>query len=60
MSVAGVAFDRWCEERQQRLARGEPPEPNPYFDLDPFPFDGIGAKLLDSRSSDEDDEDLAQ
>jgi hypothetical protein len=29
-------FDRKWEERQQRIARGEPIEPDPFFDPDPF------------------------
>jgi hypothetical protein len=29
-------FDRKCEERKQRLARGETLEPDPFFDPEPF------------------------
>jgi hypothetical protein len=53
-------FNRKWEERQQRIARGEQPEPDPYFDPDPFPFDDIESTLLDRPSRHDDDEELPQ
>lgn len=32
-------FNRKWEEREQRIARGEPLEPDPYFDPEPFDFE---------------------
>jgi hypothetical protein len=43
-------FDRKWKERQERIARGETLEPDPYFDPEPFDFseDGPDALLTDS------------
>ncbi|MDQ2936810.1 MAG: hypothetical protein M3R67_04810 [Acidobacteriota bacterium] len=50
-------FNRKWEERQQRIARGETLEFDPFFDPDPFELDD--ASLISSESLD-DDEDFPQ
>jgi hypothetical protein len=50
-------FDQRWEERQQRIARGEIPKPDPFFDPDPFPgfeFDDSGLLADESSSEDKD------
>ena len=50
-------FDRRWEERQQRIARGEVLEHDPFFDPDPFPgfeFED-SSPLADESSSDDKD-----
>lgn len=53
-------FNRRWEERQQRLARGEQPQPDPYFDLDPFSFDDIEPESLEGPSRHDDEEEMPQ
>ncbi len=43
-------FDRKWEERQQRIARGEPLEPDPYFDPEPFDLGLDESNALSSKS----------
>lgn len=47
-------FNRKWEERQQRLARGEPLAPDPYFDPEPFDLGLTESDLLSSKSLDSD------
>jgi hypothetical protein len=49
-------FNRRWEERQQRLARGEPLEPDPFFDPDPFPDLAFDDSIWVSDESIDDDE----
>jgi hypothetical protein len=49
-------FNRRWEERQQRIARGEVLEPDPFFDPDPYPGLEFGLPSLVSGESTEDDE----
>jgi hypothetical protein len=54
-------FDRRWKERQERIARGEQPEPDPFFDSDPFPglaFDDAAIAVDDK--ADEDEKEVAQ
>lgn len=53
-------FNRRWEERQQRLARGEPLEPDPFFDPDPFPDLAFDQYSLVSSESTDDDEEFPQ
>jgi hypothetical protein len=49
-------FDRKWKARQERIARGEEPEPDPFFDLDPFPGLAFDDSSLPSDESIEDPE----
>ena len=52
-------FDRRWEERQQRIARGEALEPDPFFDPAPVPDLELGdSSLLSSESADDDEKEL--
>ena len=49
-------FNRKWEERQQRIARGEVLEHDPFFDPDPSPYFGFDDSSLLSTESIDDDE----
>ena len=49
-------FNRRWEERQQRIARGEALEPDPFFDPDPFPDLEFDDSICVSDESIDDDE----
>jgi hypothetical protein len=54
-------FDRRWKERKERIARGEQPEPDPFFDPDPFPglaFDD--PVTVGDEQSGEDEKEIAQ
>jgi hypothetical protein len=58
-------FDRKWAERRQRIARGEPLEPDPYFDPEPFDLglnepDALSNKSIDSADVDKDSNDPIQ
>jgi hypothetical protein len=54
-------FNRRWEERQQRIARGETLEPDPFFDPDPFPdLELDDFSLVSSESIDDDEEEFPQ
>jgi len=51
---------RW-EERQQRIARGEPLGPDPFFDPDPFPdLEFADSSLVSDESIDDDEKEFLQ
>jgi hypothetical protein len=50
-------FNRRWEERQQRIARGEPLGPDPFFDPDPFPdLEFADSSLVSDESIDDEKE----
>ncbi len=54
-------FDRKWEGRQQRIARGEALEPEPFFDPDPFPgLEFKDSSLFSGESIDDDEKELPQ
>jgi hypothetical protein len=54
-------FNRRWEERQQRIARGEPLEPDPFFDPDPFAdFEFTDSSLVSGETIDDDASELPQ
>jgi hypothetical protein len=55
-----IEFNRRWEERQQRIARGEVLEPDPFFDPDPFPDLEFDDSSLVSSESIEDDKEFPQ
>jgi hypothetical protein len=55
-----IEFNRRWEERQQRIARGEVIEPDPFFDPDPFPDLEFDDSSLVSSESIEDDKEFPQ
>src|SRR5882724_4980039 len=54
-------FNRRWEERQQRIARGEPLGPDPFFDPDPFPdLEFADSSLVSDESIDDDEKEFLQ
>jgi hypothetical protein len=54
-------FNRKYEERQQRIARGEPLEPDPFFDPDPISdLEFTGSHWLSEKSVDDDETEFTQ
>ena len=54
-------FNRRWEERQQRIARGEPLAPDPFFDPDPFlDLEFADASLVSDESIDDDEKEFLQ